>query len=350
VALIRPVRAVAIAEDRTLASTELEERPLEPHEARVEVAFCGICGSDIHFRASEAVPAGTVMGHEFSGTVAEVGQAVEGFSAGDRVAVFPFIACGECPNCLRGDDHVCQQAPVTGLGLGANPGGYAESVALPGSMLVRIPDELSFEHGALVEPLAVALHGIEIGEARSGDRCVVIGAGPIGVMTALGLRARGIDDVLVIERNERRRERMRSLEFESLGLDGVHDRVLQSFGGEAADVVFECAGNPAAPQLAIELVRSRGIVVLLGVLEEPVAISQLVLMIKEAQVRASFAYRREEFREAVELLAAGALPADRLITGRAPLEEAQSMFERLEDPATEDLKILLTPRFERSDT
>ena len=97
--------------------------------------------------------------------------------------------------------------------------------------------------------------------------------------------------------------------------------------------VFECAGNPAAPQLAIELVRSRGIIVLLGVLEEPVEISQLVLMIKEAQLRASFAYRREDFEEAVALLAERRLPADRLITGTAPLEQAQEMFDRLEDPA-----------------
>jgi 2-desacetyl-2-hydroxyethyl bacteriochlorophyllide A dehydrogenase len=234
-------------------------------------------------------------------------------------------------------------AATTGLGLGLRPGAYAESVVVDGSMLVRIPDELSFEHGALVEPLAVALHGVQIGEAESGDRCVVIGAGPIGAMTALALRARGIERVLVVERNERRQERMRDLGFEAVGLEGVHDRVLSWFGGEAGDVVLECAGNPAAPQLAIELVRARGIVALLGVLEEPVQISQLVLLIKEAQIRGSFAYRRTEFEEAVELLAAGRLPVDRLITGTAPLEAAQAMFERLENPATADIKILLTP-------
>jgi (R,R)-butanediol dehydrogenase / meso-butanediol dehydrogenase / diacetyl reductase len=284
------------------------------------------------------------MGHEFSGTLAEVGDEVEGFREGDRIAIFPFSPCGECSNCERGDYHVCQQAASTGLGLGINPGAYAESVVVDSSMLVSIPDDLSFEHGALVEPLAVALHGIEIGEAGPSDCCVVIGAGPIGVMSALGLRAREVEQVLVVEKNERRRHRMRGLGFEALGLEGVHDRVLAAFGGEAPDVVFECAGNPAAPQLALELVRSRGIVVLLGVLEEPVEISQLVLMIKEAQIRASFAYRREEFQEAIDLLASSVVPADRLITGTAPLEAAQGMFERLEDPTTEDIKILLTPR------
>jgi (R,R)-butanediol dehydrogenase/meso-butanediol dehydrogenase/diacetyl reductase len=338
------MRAVAIAADRTLEPVELEERPLRPHEARVEVAFCGICGSDLHLRASSVIPPGTVMGHEFSGAVSELGAEVDpGLSVGKRVAVYPFSPCGECGSCRRGDYHVCQQAAVTGVGLGLNAGAYAESVVVDASMLVPLPDGLSFQHGALIEPLAVGLHGISIGETTPVDACVVIGAGPIGVMTALGLRARGVERVLVVEKNARRQERIRSFGLEATGLEGVHDRVLEAFDGDAPDVVLECAGNPAAPQLAIELVRSRGIVVLLGVLEEPVEISQLVLMIKEAQVRASFAYTREDFLDATELLAAGRLPADRLITGMAPLEHAQAMFERLEDPGTKDVKILLTP-------
>jgi 2-desacetyl-2-hydroxyethyl bacteriochlorophyllide A dehydrogenase len=337
------VRAVAIAEDRTLEPTELEERPLERDEARVQVAFCGICGSDLHMRASPVIPPGAVMGHEFSGTVSELGGAVEGFAVGDRVAVYPFASCEQCPNCRRGDYHVCQQAATAGLGLGANPGAYAESVVARESMLVALPDGLPLEHGALVEPLAVGLHGIDVGEAQRDDRCVVIGAGPIGVMTALALRARGVERVLVIEKNERRRERMRSLGVEAVGLDGVHERVIEFFEGELPDVVFECAGNPAAPPLAIELIRSRGVIVLLGVLEEPVEISQLVLMIKEAQLRSSFAYRLEDFQEAIELLVGGSVPAAELITATAPLEEAQQMFERLEDPDTEQIKILLVP-------
>jgi 2-desacetyl-2-hydroxyethyl bacteriochlorophyllide A dehydrogenase len=337
------MRAIAIAEDRRLAPTELEERALEANEARVRVAFCGICGSDIHMRPSPAIPAGAVMGHEFSGTVSELGSAVKGFSVGDRVAVYPFASCGECPNCRRGDYHVCQQAATTGLGLGMNPGAYAESVVVQEEMLVRLPPDLPLEHGALVEPLAVGLHGVTIGEASAGDRCLVIGAGPIGLMTALSLRARGIERVIVVEKNDRRRERIESFGFDSFGLDSIHEKVIDAFDGDLPDVIFECAGNPAAPQLAIELVRSRGVIVLLGVLEEPVEISQLVLLIKEAQIRASFAYRRDEFEEAADLLAAGQIPADRLITGTVALERAQEMFEQLEDPGTEQIKVLLTP-------
>jgi (R,R)-butanediol dehydrogenase/meso-butanediol dehydrogenase/diacetyl reductase len=337
------VRAVVIGADRTLEPAELDEPPLAPGEVRIDVAFCGICGSDIHLRHSAAVPPGSVMGHEFSGTVRETGEAVERFQPGDRVTVFPFAPCGECPNCRRGDRHVCAQAAATGLGMGMNPGAYADSVVADESMLLRLPEGVSLEHGALIEPLAVGLHGIAIGEVGPADACTVIGAGPIGVMTALGLRARGVERLVVVERNEQRQERMRRLGVEAIGLEDVHMRVLGALGGEPPDVVFECAGNPAAPALATELVRSRGIVVLLGVLEEPVQISQLVLMVKEAQMRAAFAYTREDFEEAAALIAAGRLPAGELITATAPLEQAQEMFERLESPATRDLKILLSP-------
>jgi (R,R)-butanediol dehydrogenase/meso-butanediol dehydrogenase/diacetyl reductase len=338
------VRAVAIGQDRRLEPIELEEPPLGPGEARVGVEYCGICGSDLHLRASPVVPPGAVMGHEFSGTISELGAEVDDFAVGDRVAIYPFASCDECPNCRRGDTHVCAQAAVTGLGLGMNPGGYAESVVVQRSMLVPIPEDLSFEHGALVEPLAVALHGLNIGETEPADRCVTIGAGPIGVMTALALKARGVEQVIVVEKNEQRRQRVQSLGIDAIGLEDVHDAVLEALGGEAPDLVFECAGNPAAPQLAAELIRSCGIIVLLGVLEEPVEISQLVLLIKEAQMRASFAYRREDFDEAIELLRAGKVPADRLITGTAGLEQAQEMFERLEDPRTDQIKVLLAPR------
>jgi 2-desacetyl-2-hydroxyethyl bacteriochlorophyllide A dehydrogenase len=284
------------------------------------------------------------MGHEFSGEISELGSSVSDFTLGDRVAIFPFLPCEECPNCARGDYHVCQKAATEGLGLGANPGAYAESVVVGRGMLVPLPPELTLEHAALIEPVAVALHGLNVGDVRKTDRCVVIGAGPIGVLTALALRARGVEQLLVVEKNEHRRERLSSFGIDAIGLEDVHLNVLNALGGDLPDVVLECAGNPAAPQLAIELVRSRGVVVLLGVLEEPVEISQLVLLIKEAQLRASFAYRLEEFEEAIELLVSGRVPAERLITGTVPLERAQEMFERLEDPATEDIKVLLDPR------
>jgi len=327
------MRAIVLAEDRTLEARQVPDPEPTEGEVRVRVAACGICGSDIHMRPSEALAPGAIMGHEFAGTIDALGPGVEGFQIGDRVCVFPFRPL---------EQHDLEVAMSTGLGLGEHAGAYAEWIVVDQEMLWALPEGIDLEHGALVEPLAVALHGLDIGAVEASEACAVIGAGPIGVMTAFALRARGIENIVVIERNERRRRRMQDFGFEAIDLESVHEQTLAKLGAAPA-VVLECAGNPAAPNLAIELVAPSGRVVLLGVLEEPVEISQLLLMLKEAQLRASFAYRPGNFDEAIALIAAGKLPAEDLITGREPLERAEEMFAALEDPATNHIKVLLRP-------
>lgn len=337
------MRAIEIAPDRKLVAVERPEPTPAAGGAVVDVARCGICGSDLHLRPSPAIPVGSVMGHEFSGTVAALGGSVEGWSEGERVTVFPFVPCGECPMCLAGAEHVCMQAATTGVGLGAVDGAYAERVSVDASSLFRLPDEVSDDAGALVEPFAVGIHGVAVAAADPGEPALVIGAGPIGVMTALALRARGFERVLVIEKNTRRADRAADLGFVALGLEDVHTTVLEACGGLPPPAIFECAGNPAALGLALELVRPRGTIVALGVLEEPVTISQLVLLIKEAQIRGSFAYTKADFAAAIELIAAGALPVEKLVTSVVGLERAEEMFGVLLDPASEELKVLLAP-------
>ena len=328
------MRAVVVTEDRRLEEREVEAPEPGPGQVRVRVEACGICGSDLHMLPSPQIPPGSVMGHEFAGVIDVVGEAVEGYSPGERVCVYPFAPV---------DHHDLQVAMESGIGMSEHPGAYAEAVIVDQAMLWRLPEGVGFEEGALVEPLAVALHGLNVAEVAAGDPCAVIGAGPIGTMTAVALRARGVERLVVIEKNERRLERARLLGFEAVGLDAVHERTLAALGGEPPAAVFECAGNPAAPNLAVELVAPSGRVVLLGVLEEPVAISQLLLMLKEAQIRSSFAYRPGDFDEAIALIQAGKVPAQDLITGRAPLKQAQECFDDLLSPETEHLKVLLKP-------
>jgi 2-desacetyl-2-hydroxyethyl bacteriochlorophyllide A dehydrogenase len=337
------VRAVVIGEDRRLVLADIPEPELTRGQVRVDVARCGICGSDIHLRPSEAMPVGSVMGHEFSGRVAEVGPGVEGVAVGDRVCVFPFAPCGECPHCVAGDVNVCVNGVAAGIGLGFQQGAYAERINVPASTLVALPDELSDEHGALVEPLAVGVHGVRVAGVGPESPVAVIGAGPIGVMTAVALRAEGFERIVVVERNPHRARRLSELGFDVVGLDEVHMKVIGALEGELPHAVFECAGNAAATPLAIELVRPRGRVVLLGVPEEPVTISQLVLLVKEAQLRASFAYLPDDFARALELLGADRVDAGKLVTAVAGLEEAQAWFDELVRPETEHLKVLLRP-------
>lgn len=337
------MRALEVTEDRKLAEAELPAPEPGPGEVAVDVAFCGICGSDLHMLPSPAISPGTVMGHEFSGTVSALGTGVEGWSVGDRVCVLPGTACGACPACLARHEHLCAEATIRGHGLGGRQGAYAERIAVDAASLFALPDGVPDEHGALVEPLAVGVHAARLAGADPTGPVCVLGAGPIGVMTALALRAEGFERLLVVEPGESRRARIEALGFEAVPLEGVHGAVIGAFAGELPAAVLECAGHPSALGLALELVRPRGTAVAVGVLEEPVPVNQLLLILKEALVRGAFAYQREDFARAIELLDGGGMPADELVTEVIPLGDAQAMFEELVRPGTDQLKVLLKP-------
>ncbi len=337
------MRALEVTEDRRLTEAELPDAEPGPGEVALEVAFCGICGSDLHLLPSPAIAPGTVMGHEFSGRVAAVGEGVEGWEPGDRVCAVPGAPCGACPSCLAGDEHLCVEMSIRGHGLGGKPGAYAERVAVHADSLYALPDSVSDQHGALVEPLAVGVHADSLADMAPDDPAVVLGAGPIGVMTSLALRANGAERILVVEPGEHRRKAIEGLGFDAIPLDGVHDAVVSRFDGTLPATVFECAGHPKAVGLGLELVAPAGTIVAVGVLEEPVEINQLLLTMKEARIQGAFAYRREDFDRAIELLSSGEIPAEKLITQVVPLGSAQEMFDELRRPGTEQLKVLLQP-------
>lgn len=337
------MRAVQITEQRGLAEGEVPDPEPGAGEVLVDVAFCGICGSDLHMLPSPALAPGTVMGHEFSGRVSAVGEGVSDWNEGDRVAVLPGTPCGECPQCLADNEHLCAQAIVRGHGLGGRQGAYAERVAASADSLFALPDSVSDEHGALVEPLAVGVHADSLADMVPDDPVVVLGAGPIGVMTALAARAGGAERILVVEPGEHRRGAIQGLGFAAVPLEGVHDAVIAHFDGALPAVVFECAGHHDAVGLGLELVAPAGTVVAVGVHDEPAPINQLLLAMKEARIQGAFAYRREDFERAIELLDSGEIPAAELITGVVPLGAAQEMFDELRRPGTEQLKVLLRP-------
>jgi (R,R)-butanediol dehydrogenase / meso-butanediol dehydrogenase / diacetyl reductase len=188
------VRAVRVAEDRRLVAVECPVPEPGPGQALVEVAYCGICGSDLHFRdVPELFPTGTVPGHEFSGRIVAVGHGVAGWSAGDRVCVLPFAQCGECAFCQAGNEQVCPHAVTGGVGLDTGrPGAYATQVVVDERMLFSLPDSVDDQAGTLVEPLAVAIRAVDQARVALDEPVLVLGAGPIGLLTALVLRHRGV--------------------------------------------------------------------------------------------------------------------------------------------------------------
>jgi (R,R)-butanediol dehydrogenase / meso-butanediol dehydrogenase / diacetyl reductase len=336
------MRAVAISDDRSLRMVELSEPDLKPDEVRIAVSFCGICGSDLHMREMPAVPAGVVLGHEFTGVITETGSAVTGWAVGDRVTANPFDPCGRCENCASGYPELCPTNTVRGVGLMSYYGAYAETVVAPQRSLFRLPDEVSDEHGALAEPLAVGLHGINLAQAGPADPAVVLGAGPIGVVTALGLRAKGFEKVIAVEPTEVRRETLRLMGFAVTDVAGQTENVRDYLGGPPK-VAFDCTGHPVGIGTAISMVAPAGQVVIVGVPSHPSTVNVAEIATKEVRIRGSLAYTSADWTQAIDSLATGKIPAADLITTVAPLEEAQKWFGDLTSGATRQIKVLLKP-------
>lgn len=313
---------------------EVAEPAAAPGEVVVDVAACGLCGSDLHeylhgpvYIPKRPHPLTGVMppvtlGHEFSGRVVEVGRGVERLRVGDRVAVNPCLVCGECPWCRRGQPNHCAKLATLGL---SRDGALAPFVTAPGYGCHLLPAEVSDEAGATVEPLAVAVHAVRRARVASGERVAVMGAGPIGLLVLQVLKAKGAGWVAVVEpRAERRRH------AEALGADLVLDpeagdasqAIAAATEGERAAVVFECVGSPAAFAGAFRAAGKIGRVVLVGLVPESVPLNALLLLAHEKELIGSSAYT-DEFPEAIALLARGLVKTAPLITARVPLARAR---------------------------
>jgi len=317
--------------ERTFETMNLDAPPLAADEVRISVRYVGLCGTDLHIfhghmDARVDIPA--VIGHEMSGVVSEVGIAVDEWRAGDAVTVMPLKWDGTCPACLAGNSHICQNLTFVGID---TPGALQQEWVVPASLLVRVPDDVSLAHAALVEPLAVAVHDVRRSDLTAGQKAVVIGAGPIGVLIASVAREVGAE-VVIVELDAGRRS-----SAEDLGLTTIDPRAVDAVewveqwtGGAGADVVFEVAGAPAAVLSATSYAKVRGTVVLVAIHPEPRPIDLQRVFWRELRLLGARVYQRTDFEEAVRLIATGAVPTDALISGVVPLASVQEAFETLE--------------------
>jgi 2-desacetyl-2-hydroxyethyl bacteriochlorophyllide A dehydrogenase len=322
-----------------IAIASAEPEPPPPGQVQVEVAYTGICGTDLHVLHGEMdgrVRPPAILGHEMSGVVAALGDGVTGWAVGDHVAVVPLTWDYTCPACRAGNEHVCHSLRVSGVD---SPGALQRLWNVRADQLVVLPAELPLDQAALVEPTAVAVHDVRRADVAPGDRAVVLGGGPIGVLIAAVVRHEG-GEVVVVELDPRRRKLVESLGFGVL--DPVADdlpRWVEAWtGGAGADVVFEVSSSAAAVLVATELVRVRGTVVVVAIHPEPRPVDLHRVFLRELRMVGARVYRREDFERAVELLAAGAIPAE-LITHIAPLSATAEAFAALE--SGQEMKVLI---------
>jgi 2-desacetyl-2-hydroxyethyl bacteriochlorophyllide A dehydrogenase len=333
---------------KQMAVEELETPRAGPEDIVIAVAACGICGSDLHTYLHGAfVEPGQVMGHEFVGRIVEAGPAVEGLSVGDRVTASPLVPCNECPRCAEGRYNLCGKAWTQGIAYG-RPGAFAELVripgATPGANVFPLAGDISDEAGALVEPLAVAVHAVKLAEPVAGATALVLGLGTIGQQVVQTLKARGAGRVIGVDVSVLRLEAAAELGAETVdGSAGLPQALAPLLGEEEEiDLVFECSGVPAVANAALEQIRAGGTIVVLALYDDPVTFNPTVLVQKEIRLQGSIAYTGEDFSEAVALIHEGKVRAGSLVTQRHPLDEIAQAFE-IQLDKDRSLKVMVTP-------
>ena len=329
--------------NRTFLISDSSPVPPGPGEVLLNVAYVGICGTDVHIYhgAMDArVKPPQIIGHEMSGTVAELGPGVTGLAIGDPVVVRPLDNRAETP-ADRGHSHICRNLKFIGID---SPGAYQNSWIVPAFAVHKAPAGIDLKLAALTEPLAVACHDVRLGQVKPGELAVVIGGGPIGLLVALVARAGGAT-VILSEVNESRLAFARSLGFEAVSpLSTDLPALCRARSSDSgADIVFEVSGAKAAAATMTDLLAIRGRIVVVAIYPKPVELNLFQFFWKELKLIGARVYEPEDYEKALLLIGKKSLPLDRMITRIEPLDRIQSAFESL-DATPDAMKVLIDCR------
>jgi len=317
-------------------------------QLRILPQWCGICGTDLHeyahgplYTPAEDLP--QVIGHEFSAVVAEVGPGAGDLRPGDRVAVLPHVFCGTCYYCLRGRQGLCTSLRLTGV---TWPwGGLAEQAVVPASQVVRLPDEVSFEQAAVLEPLATVVHGVERSGLRPGDSVLITGAGPIGQLAMLAAAAAGAGRIFISEPQAARRavaERNGATEVFDPGSADVAAEVLERTGGLGADCAIECSGSQAGLDACVASVRRAATIAVIALHLGDRTIQPEGWVWRDLTVAGVWSFKIWDTPRILAQIASGALPVEKVVTSKIAMRDiVRDGIERLADPAGDQVKILV---------
>ena len=335
------MKAAFYERDRSIRVAACE--PVEPQagEVQLKVSHCGVCGTDLHIFhgvMDQRVAPSQIMGHEMSGVVHKLGAGVDKITVGDHVSVMPLDPCNDCPACDAGHSHICHNLKFLGID---TPGAFQSYWTVPAHTLHKLPDSLSLEHGALIEPLAVAVHDVRLGEVKAGDKVVVLGGGPIGMLIAMVAKDVGAS-VLVSELNPYRIELAKSLGFSAINPieTDLVATVMEHTDGAGADVVFEVSGSADSAKQMTDLLRTRGLAVVVAIFGGAPEIDLFRFFWRELRMKGVRVYESQDYEQAIALAASGRLPLERLITSIRPISQLKSAFEAMES-GSDVMKILI---------
>lgn len=324
------MKALQYIGNHSFELTDTEKQPLQKGEVRLKMAYVGVCGTDVHIyhgKMDARVKPPQIIGHEVSGVIEELGEGVTDWKVGENVTVRPLNPGVEMP-ADNGFRHIGQNLKFIGID---SAGGMQQYWNVPAFTLHRLPESLSLQLGAMIEPLAVACHDVRLGEVVAGENAVVIGGGPIGLLVALVARQKGAN-VMISEVNKNRIDFIQSLGFQTVNpIEQDLVQTVEAFtNGAMADVVFEVSGVQAGVTAMTQLPKVRGRIVMVAIHSEPKAVDLFRFFWREIKLIGARVYEPEDFDEAIALAASGTLPLDKMITQVSPLADAKKVFETID--------------------
>lgn len=311
-------------------------------EALIKVSYAGICGTDmmIYHGLHPRAKAPLILGHEFSGIVMEVGENHH-VKKGDKVVVEPLLSCGTCTACREGQMHVCESLRYIGID---KDGGFSEYTTIPVHRLRVLPESVTEKEGAMIEPLAVAIHTVRRSKLKVGDTVTILGAGPIGLLIGLIAERAGAGKIFISDVSSMRLQIAREMGFEAIDATKMNIvQVIKEYTkGVGADVVYEVAGNQITADQMIDCIKYQGEIAVVSVYKKPPAIRLAAMHFREISLMTTRCYSPEDFTKAIELLEQNKINLDLLVSHIFDLENIQAGFDLMENP-DQSLKILFQP-------
>ena len=312
----------------------------------IDIIKTGICGSDIHnWDAGE--PKGLIMGHEFTGKIVNPGSRTD-LKIGDRVTALPISPCRNCEACETGNPQYCSETWTHAIGLSLdNPGGLTSTIAIRPDMVLKLPDNVTDEEGAMVEPTAVGLHAVHLADIRVGDKVLIVGGGIIGLVSAMFAKLEGAEFVAVSETNEARGKKSVKLNVADDWFNAKDENFLNNIFTKIPngfDVVIDCSGTTKAVESELMTVKPGGTIVLVGVSPKPIEFASVIAVMKELTIKGAIAYTKEEFKNCISLMANKKIDVMKFVDDIVPLEEIQKAYERLTSGTDDAVKIMIDPK------
>ena len=337
------MKQVRLVAPENVILEEVEKPAPKASEVLIQVKRIGVCGSDIHayYDKHPYISCPIVQGHEFSGEIVEMGDAVSGLTVGDRVTVMPQLVCGECYPCTHGDYHICNTLKVIGC---QADGAAREFIPVDQKLVLKLPQGLSLDHGAMVEPVAVGVHAVQRLGIVSGMKLLVFGAGPIGNLTAQVAKGLGAESVMIVDISNFRLDVARQCGVDfvvNTSEDVLEQRIDSAFGPDRADAILECVGVQDTITQAVENARKGTTIVVVGVFGKVPEVDLGLVQDRELSLVGTLMYQKRDYERAIELVAGGKLCLDQMITQRFPFKDYLEAYEMIEASGGQYMKVMI---------